>query len=184
MRFDRLDATAMPGPLGLAFTAVFVALVVWAALKDATSLTIPNRLTLALAAAFVPAALAAGLPWEGWALALGTCGALLIVGMVLFALRVMGGGDAKLFAACGLWLGLSASAPFLLWTGVAGGVLATALLIGRNLAQYAPGFGPRWVQRLLTRGEGVPYGVAIAAGALAAFPASAVGRAFLGAGAA
>lgn len=170
----------MPALAGPVFAAVFAALVVWAALKDATSLTIPNRLTLALAAAFLPAALAAGLPWQGWTLALAAGSGALLVGMALFAFRMVGGGDAKLFAACGLWLGLSASAPFLLWTGMAGGVLAAGLLIGRNLAGHYPGFGPTWVQRLLTRGEGVPYGVAIAAGALIAFPASPVGSALLG----
>ena len=169
----------MPAP-ALIPAVAFPALVLWAALSDAVSMTIPNRLTLALAAAFVPAALVAGLAPAGWALAAAAGVAALAAGIAMFALGWVGGGDAKLFAACGLWVGASAAAPFLMWTGLAGGALAALLLAGRHLAQFYPGFGPAWFQRLTTRGEGVPYGVAIAAGALAAFPSSPVVLAALG----
>ena len=165
--------------LALVFALAFPLLVLWAALKDATTFTIPNRVTLALAAAFAPAALAAGLGPAAWGVSLACGAATLAVGVGLFALGWVGGGDAKLFAACGLWVGLSAAAPFLLWTALAGGALAAALLLGRNLAGWYPGAGPAWLRRLLTRGEGVPYGVAIAIGALAAFPASPVVQAVL-----
>lgn len=167
----------MSGVICLAFACAFPALVIWAALRDATTMTISNRLTLLTAAAFAPAALAAGLPPAAWGLALAAGGAALLVGMIMFAFGWIGGGDAKLFAACGLWLGLSAATPFLLWTALAGGALASALILGRRAAEVLPGFGPRWLQTLLTRGEGVPYGVAIAAGALVAFPQSPVGTA-------
>ena len=167
----------MPGAVCLALACAFPALVIWAALRDATTMTIPNRLTLLTAAAFAPAALAAGLPLPAWGLALAAGAAALLVGMIMFALGWIGGGDAKLFAACGVWLGVSAAAPFLLWTALVGGGLAAALILGRRATEYLPGFGPLWLQRLLTRGEGVPYGVAIAAGALVAFPQSPVGAA-------
>ena len=167
----------MLGPLCLALACAFPALVIWAAFRDATTMTIPNRLTLLTAASFAPAALAAGLPLPALGLALAAGAGALVVGMIMFAFGWIGGGDAKLFAACGLWLGLSAAVPFLLWTALAGGALAAALIVGRRAAEVLPGFGPRWMQRLLTKGEGVPYGVAIAAGALAAFPESPVGAA-------
>ncbi len=167
----------MPTALPLAAVAVFPVLVVLAALKDATSFTIPNRLTIAIAALFVPAALLSALSPAAWLAAAGCGAGALVIGMAMFAFGWVGGGDAKLFAACGLWVGASAAAPFLLWTGLAGGALAVALLLGRNAAAWYPGMGPSWMRRLLTKGEGVPYGVAIAAGALIAFPASPVMRA-------
>jgi prepilin peptidase CpaA len=39
---------------------------------------------------------------------------------------------------------------------------------GTMLAPYLPG----WAERLHTKGSGVPYGIAIAAGALAVFPST------------
>lgn len=167
----------MPGLVCLVLACTFPALVIWAALRDATTMTIPNRLTMLTAATFAPAALAAGLPPSAWGLALAAGAVALVLGMAMFAFGWIGGGDAKLFAACGLWVGASAALPFAMWTALAGGALAVALLLGRQAAEMAPGFGPRWMQRLLTRGEGVPYGVAIAVGALAAFPQSPVGAA-------
>ena len=167
----------MPGLVALAVACTFPVLVIWAALRDATTMTIPNRLTLLTAAAFAPAALLAGLTPAAWVLAFATGAAALVVGVAMFALGWVGGGDAKLFAACGLWLGATAAAPFLLWTALAGGALASALLLGRRAAEMAPGYGPLWVQRLLSKDQGVPYGVAIAAGALVAFPQSPVATA-------
>lgn len=153
--------------------ALFPALVLFAAVRDLTTMTIPNRVTLLAAAAFAPAALAAGLSPMAWGVALATGAAAFAVGVVMFALRWIGGGDAKLFAACGLWLGgVTAAGAFLMWTGLAGGLLAIALLGGRRVQEIYAFAGPAWLRRLMTRGEGVPYGVAIAAGALAAFPES------------
>ena len=164
----------MPPILQLLFLLAFPAGVIAAALSDATSYLIPNRLCAALALAFVPAALALGLPFGGVVTCVGVGAAALALGVGLFALRVLGGGDAKLMAACLLWLGPAAAGPFLLWTAVAGGVLASALLFARRLPAPLAAAGPRWVGRLLQPGGDVPYGVAIAVGALAAFPGAPV----------
>ncbi len=155
---------------------VFPALAVWAGLKDATSYTIPNRVTIAVAAAFVPAALIAGLPLPQVGVALLAGLAALVAGMAMFAFGWIGGGDAKLFAGCALWLGVPAVVPFMLWTGIAGGLLAVGLLYLRKLPRPAYATGPAWAARLLTPGESVPYGVAIAAGALIAYPGSGLMR--------
>jgi prepilin peptidase CpaA len=161
--------------------AAFPALVIVAAVKDATSFTIPNWISLALAAAFVPAAMFGGveLPTFGLHLAVGV-GAL-VAGMVMFALRWIGGGDAKLFAASGLWVGVGAFAPFILATALAGGLLALFLVALRAgpARAYLP-VGPQWVERLREPDGPAPYGVAIAAGALVAFPYTALGGAFTG----
>lgn len=161
---------------------IFPALVIVAALKDATSYTIPNWISLALIAAFFPAGLIAGMPASTMGLHAGVGFATLIVGMGMFAAGWIGGGDAKLFAAAGLWLGWPASATYLLVTGVAGGALALGLLALRSLwlRPYVTGVGPAWFSRLAEPGENVPYGVAIAVGALVAFPASPVMGAFPG----
>jgi len=151
---------------------VFPALVIFAAVRDVTTFTIPNWISIAATAAFFPAALILHLPLLAILAAVGVGFGFLVAGMVMFALRWIGGGDAKLFAACGLWLGWPATAPFLVWTAVAGGVLALALLSGRKWSGYYRGVRPQWITRLVTPGGDIPYGVAIAAGALAAFPSS------------
>lgn len=153
---------------------VFPALMIVAALKDATSFTIPNWISLVLIAAFPVAALAAGLPLSaiGWSLTAGLAG--LAIGMVMFALRWMGGGDAKLLAAAFLWLGWSQAGLFVVATAVVGGLLALVLLLLRsNWTGLVAHRFPGWLQRLASPKEAMPYGIAIAAGGLAAFPGSA-----------
>ena len=154
---------------------IFPVLVIGAALRDATSYTIPNWISLALAGAFPVAALALGLPLSAFAVSLGVGAAALVAGMAMFALRWIGGGDAKLFAAAALWLGLEPSLTYLAVTGVAGGALAVSLLGLRSthVRPFVPN-GPAWFARLVEPGENVPYGVAIAIGALVAFPGSAL----------
>jgi prepilin peptidase CpaA len=152
---------------------VFPAMVIVAGLKDMTSYTIPNWISLVLIAVFFPAAFAAGLPIATIGLNLGVGVAALVLGMGMFAAGWIGGGDAKLFAAAALWLGWPAAAGYLAVTGMAGGALALALL-GLRSAWFrgVANVGPGWFVRLASPGENVPYGVAIAAGALAAFPQS------------
>jgi prepilin peptidase CpaA len=165
--------------LQTALLVLFPALAILAALSDATSMTIPNWISAALALAFFPAALLVGLPTGqiGISVALGV--AALMVGAGMFALHWIGGGDAKLLAASVLWLGLAGAGPFLVWTAIAGGVLALALLGARRAVETLgfPFRKPQWLERLLAPAGDIPYGIAIAAGALAAFPQSGLVRA-------
>jgi len=151
--------------------AIFPALAIVAALKDVTSYTIPNWISAALALAFVPVALLCGVGLHdlGMALAVGAAG--LVLGMVMFAFGWVGGGDAKLLAASALWLGFPAVMPFLLVTALFGGALAIGLLALRSIwLRPLAAQGPAWIGRLATPGAAAPYGVAICAGALYAFP--------------
>ena len=158
------------GPI-LAFA--FAALVLTAAVKDALSFTIPNWISLALVALFPLAGLANGAPLALLGPHVGVGAAALVVGMVMFALRWLGGGDAKLFAAVALWLGWPALGTFVVVAALAGGGLALILLTLRSaVLRHLVLMGPSWVTRLAEPSEGVPYGVAIAVGAFAAFPGS------------
>lgn len=170
----------MPLFLQLILVLSFPTLVIVAALRDCASFTIPNWISLALLGIYPIAALAVGLPLSsiGMALLLGL--ASLLAGMGMFAAGWIGGGDAKLLAVATPWLGLVGLGPFLLVTAVAGGGLAVLLLLLRS-GQVTPllSGGPSWLVRLATRGENVPYGVAIAVGALIAFPESKIAQAIL-----
>jgi prepilin peptidase CpaA len=172
---DAKGASAMIHAVQTLLVLIFPVLVIMGALRDLTSYTIPNAISLALAAAFPVAAVMLGVPLAviGVSVAVGVVA--LIAGMGMFAAGWIGGGDAKLFAAAALWLGLPAALSSVLFTGLAGGALAAGLLGLRSARVRAvmPA-GPAWFNRLVQPGENVPYGVAIAVGALAAFPSSAL----------
>ncbi|GAA0651721.1 A24 family peptidase [Brevundimonas lenta] len=158
--------------VSLVLLAVMPALVIVAGLKDLTSMKIPNWISGLLILFFFPTALAVGLPPLDIAIHLGVAVAALLVGMGMFALRWIGGGDAKLMAAACLWLGLSGSGMFLLWTGVMGGLFCLILLFARMHSRPYLAGAPGWVVQLMEPKGDIPYGVAIAAGALMAYEAS------------
>jgi len=160
---------------------VMPALVIAAGLNDLTTMTIPNWMSLALMVGFFPAALMVGLPLSQIALHFGVAVIALFFGAGLFALRLLGGGDAKLLAAICLWMGLSGSLTFLLITTVAGGLFSLMLMMIRAQPGVAAVGGPAWMGRLLQPKGDIPYGIAIAAGALLTFPSSALMKAFIGA---
>jgi prepilin peptidase CpaA len=156
----------------LALLGVLPALVIVAGLKDLTTMKIPNWISGLLVLFFLPAALVVGLAPIQIAIHAGIAIAALFIGAGMFALRWIGGGDAKLMAAACLWLGLEGSGMFLLWTGVIGGLFCLALLFARfHSRPYLVG-APGWVVTLMEPKGDIPYGVAIAAGALMAYPAS------------
>ncbi len=159
--------------------APFPLALILAALRDLTSYTIPNRISLALLVAFVPLALFAGvsLPVIGLSVLVGAV--MLAAGVGMYAMRWIGGGDAKVFAVSALWLGWPSVMPFALWTALAGGGLAVILMCGRRLGHPVVGRGPVWIGRLLTPGGDVPYGLAICFGALMAYPGSPIAQAVL-----
>lgn len=167
--------------LQITLLLIFPALVIVAALKDLTSYTIPNWISLGLIAAFVPAAALSGASLAAVGLCLAVGLGVLLLGMGMFAFGWIGGGDAKLLAAAALWLGWPAALPFMLATGLAGGALTLAILGLRSgwLEPVLAG-APAWLRKLSAQGGDIPYGAAIAVGALATFPQGALALAILG----
>jgi prepilin peptidase CpaA len=143
---------------------------------DLASFTIPNFLNVALAAGFAAFALTAGLPFSaiGWHLLAGLLA--LAIGFTLFALGHIGGGDAKLFAAVALWLGFKDSLPYALMASLFGGGLALGLMMLRQWP--LPAFLARqgWIVKLHDSKAGIPYGVALAAGAFFLLPSTEIFR--------
>jgi prepilin peptidase CpaA len=153
---------------------VLPALMIFAAVSDCASLRIPNWLTGLTAVAFFPMAWATGMPLAemAWHLLAGSI--LFFAGYALFALRLFGGGDAKLMAAAGLWFGTSGSLNFLIMTAIAGGILAlivaawSAFSLSWEISGSERTLPLR--QRLSQWAPKVPYGIALAVGAILAFP--------------
>ena len=157
--------------------AVLPALLALAAGWDLASYTIPNWLQVALVAAFAVFLLAAGMTpaMVGWHLLAGLMG--LAVGFTLFALGFIGGGDAKLFAAVSLWLGFDLDLmSYMLIASVLGGALTLALLALRKLPLPALLTRQSWLVRLHDERAGIPYGVALAAGAFLILPQTEIFR--------
>jgi len=165
--------------LHLILLGVMPALVIVAGLKDLTTMKIPNWISGLLILSFFPAALAVGLDVATVGVHLGVAALALLVGAGMFALRWIGGGDAKLMATTCLWLGLDGSGMFLLWTGLMGGLFCLVLIFARFYSRpYLLG-APGWVVQLMEPKGDIPYGVAIACGALMAYPASPLLAAFI-----
>lgn len=141
-----------------------------AAFSDVTRYTIPNWLTAGIALAFPLVALWAGLPPLVILVHIGVGIFALGLGMMLFALGWLGGGDAKLVAAAALWAGPTAVWVFALAAALAGGALTLFLLFFRKLPLPGGLASKDWIARLHDHEAGIPYGVALAAGAIYALP--------------
>ncbi len=162
--------------LGTLPIVVFAAAMIFAGIRDLTTMTIPNWLTLGLALAFFIGALLVGMPLTEIARHASAGLALLLVGMGLFSMGWIGGGDAKFVAAASLWVGWAQALPYLLVATILGGGLTVLILLYRTMP--IPGFFFRvdWLARLHDRKEGVPYGLALAAAGLMIFPETDVFR--------
>ncbi|MES2471922.1 MAG: prepilin peptidase [Pseudomonadota bacterium] len=137
---------------------------------DLASFTIPNFINIAVIAVFPLFALAAGLSLETVGLHLLAGFAGLAIGFLFFALGYIGGGDAKLFAGVALWLGFADLMPYALIASVFGGFLTLALLIVRQWPLPATLARQPWILKLHDTRSGIPYGVALAAGAFILLP--------------
>lgn len=158
--------------LQLLALGVFPGLVVLAATLDMFTMTIPNKLCLALIAAFFIAAPASGMALEtvGWHVL--AAGIALGLTFILFAAGMFGGGDAKLTAAIVLWLGPSLAIEFALLAALFGGLLTTALVLMRSFPTYTAAIQSQWAARLLTVNVGIPYGIALSSAAMVLFSQS------------
>ena len=135
--------------------SILALLLVWAAVVDLRTRTIPDWVNIVVA-------LMAPLFWWSSGIAFypdaveRICGAFLIftVFFGMFALGGMGGGDVKLGGAIGLWFAPLTTLHFFVATSLAGGFVS---------------IGAWFYHHKIRRSEGkteVPYGVAIAFGGL------------------
>src|SRR4051794_16831080 len=149
---------------------LFPALMAFAASSDLLTMTISNRVSLILAGGFFALAVFGGMSTTEILLHLGAGGVVLHLGFGFFARGWIGGGDAKLAAATALWLGFEHLLPYVIYASLFGGAL-TLLLIQFRLAPLPAVLARQaWVQRLHEKDGGVPYGIALAAAALAIYP--------------
>jgi prepilin peptidase CpaA len=149
-------------PLWLAL--VFAILLIAAGAEDAARLRISNITVLLVIVVAIAAAMVVGPQLSLWQ-NLAVFAVLLAIGTPLFAAGKLGGGDVKLFAAAGLWFDLAGGFSMVLAVVLAGGLLAL-LIIASRLPNWNEAIRRRVV--VLRPGSGIPYGVAIATGALIA----------------
>ncbi|MGH6870617.1 MAG: A24 family peptidase [Rhizomicrobium sp.] len=150
--------------------AALPGLLVAAACWDVASFTIPNFLQAGMLALFAALAIAVHMSWPVLGLHLAAGGIGLAAGFTLFALGYIGGGDAKLFAVTALALGLHDLLEFALVASLFGGALTLGLLTMRKLPMPRVLVAQGWIMRLHDDKEGIPYGVALALGALVILP--------------
>jgi prepilin peptidase CpaA len=140
----------------------------YAAFSDLVSMTIENRVSILLVAGFVGVGLLVGLPLQEMAAHFGVGFACLLLTFAMFAAGWMGGGDAKLMAASALWFGPTPDLmAYALNVSVFGGLLTVGLLAAR--AQMQPVTGIDFVDHLLERETGIPYGIALGAAGLVTY---------------
>ena len=137
----------------LLLVALAATLVV-AAVIDVRTFTISNRLSAAVALGAPLYWLSISLaPWPGMAAHVAAAVVVFLLLAGAFYAGMMGGGDVKLAAALSLWFPIAVTVKFLVWMAVAGGVLTLGLVV--------------WHRARGNEGRPkIPYGVAIACGAL------------------
>jgi prepilin peptidase CpaA len=156
--------------LDLAILSIFPALVIFAAISDMFTMTISNKISLALIILFFPLALYKDLPLATIGMHLVAALLVLVITFIFFARNYMGGGDAKLASSIALWFGFSHLFDFVLLASLIGGALTLGLLALRNFPLPLILVGQPWATRLHAKETGIPYGIAIAVGAMMVYP--------------
>ena len=167
-------------PNGPAWGAMFTALLIAGCVTDIRSRRIPNVLVLALLAggivfSFATRPLAVAFRESAAGLLLGFA-----IWIVFYLAGVIGAGDVKFFSAAAAWLGPSATWRAALAAGAVGGVLAVVFLVregrlGSTLQRMMFAMSSKSATLLVRDGDGtvnrqnqLPYGIALATGALIA----------------
>lgn len=144
--------------LSLALVASAAA-IVWSTVSDVRAYVIPNSASILIVASYLLTSVFTPYAHLGGGLIAGL--GCLVLGLGLFALGWMGGGDVKLFAAMALWSGPAGLPAFAIITCVAGAALALFMLSPLRRLAPAPS-----AAAAATVTQPMPYGVAIAVGGI------------------
>jgi prepilin peptidase CpaA len=152
---------------------VFPFCMLFAAISDMLSMTIANRVSLILVGVFLVVAPLTGMAWSDFGLHLAAGAIVLVCTFGLFAIGAMGGGDAKLMAATSVWMGFGIClVQYLLYASLIGGFLTLGLLAYRSSPLAVFTRDNMFLRHFANEKAGIPYGIALGLGGLAAFPAS------------
>jgi prepilin peptidase CpaA len=149
---------------------LFPALMAFAAASDLFTMTISNRVSLALLAGFLVLAPLSGMGLHDILSHVGAGAAVLAVAFACFAMGWVGGGDAKVAAGAALWFGFGHLLNYLVYASLFGGALTLVLLQFRQWPLPYAFAGQAWLLRLHAKESGIPYGIALAIGALMIYP--------------
>jgi len=152
---------------------IFAGTMLTAAAKDATSMTIPNWISLVVIAGFIIVTPFVWMGWDGLFQHLLVGLAFFAAGFAMFAFGWLGGGDAKLMAATALWWQWDDAAIYVIYTTFLGGILALLLVFGRKFIPERV-LTAQWAHHLFRDEKKMPYGLALAGGALLTLPQSAI----------
>ena len=156
--------------LDVARLLFFPALMTFAAASDLFTMTISNRVSLALAAGFLALALASGMAASDILTHLAAGAIVLVAAFTCFAFGWIGGGDAKVAAAAALWFGFAHLLNYLVYASLFGGALTLFLLQFRQWPLPYALAGQTWLLKLHAKESGIPYGIALAVGSLVVYP--------------
>jgi len=151
---------------------LFPALMAFAASSDFLTMTISNKVSLALIAGFLALALMTGMSVGEIGSHFGAAALVLVVAFIFFARGWIGGGDAKLAASTALWLGFDQLLTYLLDASLLGGALTFLLIYARLAPLPSMLQGSVWAERLHDKNGDIPYGIALAIAALLVYPDS------------
>ena len=136
---------------------ILIVALIAGAVEDAARLRISNITSLVVLVSGVCAAVIEGPSLSLWQNGV-VFAAILVLGTAAFAAGMLGGGDVKLLAASAIWVDLRHAVWLIALIFLAGGVLAILYLASRPFRAE--------------RSKRIPYGIAIAIGALAVIVAS------------
>ena len=160
---------------------LFPLLMAYAALSDLFTMTISNFISIVLVIGFAVLALATGMPSMTLLVSHLAAGLLVLtITFVFFARGWIGGGDAKLAAATAVWLGWGHLLDYGLQASILGAMLTIGLVYARRFALPDALAAREWVARLHQRGNGVPYGIALAIAGLVTYPETPLWRTVVG----
>ena len=156
--------------LDLARLLLFPALMAFAASSDLFTMTISNRVSVLLVAGFFVLGFLVGMDLSTMMSHVGAGLLVLAVAFACFAMGWMGGGDAKVAASIALWFGFAHLLDYLTYASLFGGVLTLLLLQFRQWPLPGALSRQAWLLRLHDKNTGIPYGIALAVGALLIYP--------------
>lgn len=152
---------------------VFPFCMLFAGISDTLSMTIANRVPVLLVATFALVAPLTGMDWATYGWHFAACALVLATTFGLFVLGGMGGGDAKLLAATAVWMGLGVPlVEYLVYASMVGGLLTLLVLSYRKSIFHTLLGENMFLRHFAEDQKGIPYGIALGIGGLAAFPDS------------